>query len=344
MRHWAGLDGLRGCAVLAVVLFHMNLTPNGFLGVDVFFVLSGFLITSLILSEYEQCGTVSLARFYLRRSLRLYPALLLVAIFCITVTLITRSAAVHTTLHDAAVSLLYIANFSSPSSGLLDHTWTLSLDEQFYLLWPPLLIYILRRRMPQAAIPSIGILTAILTADLILGQDGPVHTYVRAMGLPLGCYLALNLKHRRRIATLGRLGWAATVTLAALIVLPVPEILLTSWPISPGSLLAAPIVAMLVSRRVRIFETRVIRWFGLRSYGLYLWHFPLLSLARHHAPDFMPVGLRLIVGLLASLMAAELSYSLIEQPIRRLRDRKTKWEIKQITPDILATGSAVRSV
>src|SRR4051812_6768605 len=147
---WPGLDGLRGCAVIAVVLFHLDVLVNGFLGVDVFFVLSGFLITTLVLAEHERTGTVSLRRFFLRRSLRLYPPVLVTVVFFLAVAVGARAFAgrfiVADVLHDAGVAVLYVANLSSMPSGLLDHTWTLALEEQFYLVWPALLLVALKCR------------------------------------------------------------------------------------------------------------------------------------------------------------------------------------------------------
>jgi peptidoglycan/LPS O-acetylase OafA/YrhL len=325
-RRWAGLDGLRGLAVLSVVLFHLGLLPNGYLGVDVFFVLSGFLITSLVLGEHARTGTVSLRRFYLRRSLRLFPALAAMVAFCVAVAVVTRTA-VADALHDAAVSLFYVANLTTMPSGLIDHTWTLALEEQFYLLWPALLLLALRRPGSRWAFaPALAVTIAILAADLALGQAGAVHTYTRAMGLPLGCALALGVSWTRGMALLGRCSGLSALALLVLVALPVPAALTTGWPVSLGAVLSVPIVVLLTTRRVPVLESAVLRWFGLRSYSLYLWHFPLLTLTVHHVPGSIPATARHLIGLLASLGAAELSYRWVEQPVLRFRDRRTNPE------------------
>ena len=316
-RRWPGLDGLRGCAVAAVVLYHLDLVQGGFQGVDVFFVLSGFLITRLVVAEYERTGRVALGRFYLRRSLRLYPALIVVSAFCVAVALAARRSLADT-LHDAGVSVLYVANLFPLPSGLLDHTWTLALEEQFYLVWPPLLLLCLRGRSTWRWLPAGSLVIVVLALDLAAGRDGALHSYVRAMGLPLGC--ALALARPWAVTRLARFGAPAAVGLLLAVLLPLPAALTTGWPASIGAFLAVPVVALLTLRPVALFTWQPLRWLGLRSYGLYLWHFPLLALARHHAPEAIPLSARLVAGLLASLIAAELSVRLVERPALRLRD------------------------
>jgi peptidoglycan/LPS O-acetylase OafA/YrhL len=320
MKHprWDGLDGLRGGAVLVVVMFHLGVLPGGFLGVDVFFVLSGFLITRLIIGEHRRSGSVSLTRFYRRRALRLYPALLTVSSFCLFTAVVARQGRADVG-HDAAISLVYLSNLSPLPSGLLDHTWTLSLEEQFYLLWPALLVLALRRPGRWSFAPALTVVATLLTADVVVGQATAVHTYVRAMGLPLGCGLALA--RPTTVRAVGRMGWPAAAGLVAVLALPTPGWLTTGWPVSVGALLSAPVVALLISRPQPAFEGRILRWFASRSYGLYLWHFPLLSLTRNHGPASVPVGLRLSLGLVAAVLASEASFRLVETPILRLRDR-----------------------
>ena len=318
---WLALDGLRGLAVTAVVLFHLGLATRGYLGVDVFFVLSGFLITRLLVAELERADTISRRRFYVRRLLRLYPAFAVVVGCCVVVAVLTRRA-VPAMLHDAAASLLYVSNLTGVQGGLLDHTWSLSLEEQFYLLWPVLLLFRWRRRHWTGWLPALVVLVAVLAADLATHQRGAFHSYVRAMGLPLGCLVALL-----PLPTLTRIGRAGPVALAVLAVCffaPLPAALTTAWPVSIGALLAAPVTAWLVTAGNPLLESGPLRWLGTRSYSLYLWHFPILSLTGHHAPAVIPHPAALAIGTLASLVAAEASYRFVETPINRFRDRRLK--------------------
>ncbi|WP_314505727.1 acyltransferase [uncultured Microbacterium sp.] len=317
-RRWLGLDGLRGVAVLAVVLFHAGLAPGGFVGVDVFFVLSGFLITGLLRAEYSRTGSIRLVRFTVRRLMRLYPALLGVCLFVMAVA-IAAQRAVPEVAHDVLHALTYTSNLVPMQSGLLDHTWTLSLEEQFYLMWPVLLLMAVRTSSPWAWVPAIGILAAIFSTDLLQGQTGALHTYVRAMGLPLGCALAFAGSHVLR--WLRAVAIPSAIGLLIVFFVPLPSFLTTGWPISIGAILAVPLVATLLTIRFPPLERGPMRWLGLRSYSLYLWHLPIMALVLFHAPPEVPEWLRVVSGVGVSLMIAELSYRFVEQPVLRLRDR-----------------------
>ena len=317
---WPGLDGLRGYAVLAVLLHHAGLAHGGYIGVDVFFVLSGYLITCLLLAEQRRSGTVALGRFYLRRVLRLWPALLVLSAFCVAVAL-AAGRAVGETLHDAAAAVGYYANLVALPSGLLDHTWTLALEEQFYLVWPLLLLIAGRHSGRYRWVPALTLIVFILILDLVTGRDGVIHSYVRAMGLPVGCALALTSAALRE--RLVPMAWPAAGALLLLTFLPTPYWLTAGWPISLAALLAVPLIARLTTAaNSTAFEWSPLRWCGLRSYSLYLWHFTLLSLTVHHAPDEVPHAVRLGLGVVASFAAAEASYRLVEQPVLRYRDRR----------------------
>ena len=316
----ASLDGVRGVAILAVVLYHLELADSGYLGVDVFFVLSGFFITSLLVREHRRTGSVHLGRFYWRRVLRLYPALLAVVAFCLLVA-VAVATKVGETVGDAAAALAYVSNITGSESGLLDHTWTLALEEQFYLVWPAVFLLAVSRRWRRLGWASaVAIVGGILVLDLLTGREGVAHSYVRAMGLPLGCALAM-IRDRRAFGWIGRFGPAAAVALLAAFVLPLPGWSTTGWPISVGALLAVPVVAWAAEAPVPGLDSPLMVWFGLRSYSLYLWHFPLLSLAGNHAPSRVSHSLALALGLIGSLVAAEASYRLVELPVLRWRDR-----------------------
>jgi peptidoglycan/LPS O-acetylase OafA/YrhL len=317
---WGGLDGLRGLAVVSVVLFHSGVAPGGFAGVDVFFVLSGFLITRILRGEVAVSGTIRLRRFAVRRLLRLYPALLVVCVFVLGLAVILQTAVVPVSW-DVLTSLTYTSNLWSPTSGLLDATWTLSIEEQFYLIWPALLLVAVRIGRWWAWTPVALLLGGVLIADLATGGDTALHTYVRAMGLPLGC--ALAFAGPRTLRALGRIALLAGLAFVASLWLPLPEWLTEGWPVSIGAVLAVPMVAALVTWRVRWMGWAPLRYLGLRSYSLYLWHMPLIALAWHHGPEAIPLPLRIVAGVIASLIAAELSYRCVEQPVLRVRPRLT---------------------
>jgi peptidoglycan/LPS O-acetylase OafA/YrhL len=317
-RRLKGLDALRGIAVLAVVAFHVGVAPSGFLGVDIFFVLSGFLITSLVVGEFRRTGTVRLPQFYVRRALRLYPALLGVVVFVVAVAVVTHDA-VRDNSQDAVATVLYVANLVH-LHGLLDHAWTLALEEQFYLLWPALLLIALGSRRRIGYLPAVAVIAAVLVIDLAEGRAGIAHTYVRAMGLPIGC--ALALAGPWLVKSLAPVGPLALLTLVGLCLTNAPASLVSGWPVSAGALLAAPAVAWLSRADLRVFELLRLPWFGLRSYSIYLWHFPIISLVRHHVPGAVPVSARYVLAVIATLAAAELSFRLIETPVLHWRDAR----------------------
>jgi peptidoglycan/LPS O-acetylase OafA/YrhL len=192
-------------------------------------------------------------------------------------------------------------------------------------VWPALLLLCLwLRRMTGSTwlgwLPAVGLVVGVLVVDLLQGGTGVAHTYVRAMGLPLGCALALvRLEH---LAWVARIAWPAGIALALTVFVDLPPELTEGWPISVGAVLAAPVVARLVLTRGGLLATRWPRYFGLRSYSLYLWHLPLIALAAFQAPDFVPHSLAMTLGLAASLVAAEMSYRYVEMPVNSWRNRR----------------------
>jgi len=288
------------------------------MGVDVFFVLSGYLITGILRKEYARTGTIRLLRFTRRRLIRLYPALVVVCAFVLVISLVARTAVREVGI-DVFHALTYTSNIWSGGSALLDHTWTLSLEEQFYLLWPFLLWIALRSSTRWAWLPTAIVIGTVLSLDLFTGQSGALHTYVRAMGLPVGCVLAFATPTVLR--TLRPLALLSGPALLILFFVPLPAYLTTGWPISIGALLAAPLVAALVTTNVRPLARGPLCWLGLRSYSLYLWHLPIMLLVFFHSPDAVPVWIRPIAAIVVSLLFAEASYRYVEQPFLRLRDR-----------------------
>ncbi|WP_431842005.1 acyltransferase family protein [Calidifontibacter indicus] len=329
--HWPGLDGLRGVAALAVVVFHMSLGPamNGFAGVDVFFVLSGFLITSLLLGERAKTGRVALGRFYLRRVLRLYPALVVTCIAALVLGAATgRSGEV---TGAAIAALAYVANwwiYLGHPAALLEHTWTLSIEEHFYLLWPVTLVLIWSRRHAFRLLGAI-IATAAVAALVFRWPDSidaVRASYLRGVPIVWGSLLAIALRRwdfGRARRPLSWLGLVASVSLLALLSAP--------WHLvgATGAFGASGLLTVLVVAGIAtssggeggLWANRVLVWLGRRSYGLYLYHFPILSLATHqlHAgPDW----LRACAGLVTTLVVVVFSYRFVELPFLRLKDRR----------------------
>jgi peptidoglycan/LPS O-acetylase OafA/YrhL len=324
---WPGLDGLRAVAVLLVIGYHADRAlGNGYLGVDVFFVLSGFLITTLLLREVDGAGRIRIGAFYVRRVLRLYPALVVVcaAVSAAAVVLQDHPAKVGA---GALASLGYVANvweYSGHDTLLLQHTWTLALEEQFYLIWPALLALIVRR--PRAVWLVVAGWLAVEVADGLAGQPPVLHTYIRAAGLPLGCGLAFALRHVGVQSWLARFGAPALVAIVVLAAVHADLGAWTAgWPLSIASVLTVPVIAALVADgpMTRLLSRPEFVWIGRRSYGLYLWHFPVLSAVINHAPARIPMPARLVAGVAASFVLAAASYRWVEEPFLR---RKLRYE------------------
>ncbi len=353
------LDGMRGLAVLAVLLYHAGVSwlPGGLLGVDAFFVLSGFLITGLLLAESGRSGRIDLRSFWLRRARRLLPALLLLLTLVSVQVAITGSPAEQSRYPQDAVSALgYVANwrfafshqgyFDANSPSPLLHLWSLGVEEQFYLLWPLLLvglIWLARRagRTPAAAarlvgsvslglaLASTGWMAALALGALRATTDRLYYgTDTRAAALLVGAALAAWMAGRResaeaqRPARLGSL--VGLAGLAGLLAIWASTSGQASWLYRGGFLLVAlSVVAVLAAvsaapagRLARALALAPLAWVGRISYGLYLFHWPLFLLLTHERTGLTGTSL-LLVRLGASVAVAALSFWLIEQPIRR---------------------------
>jgi peptidoglycan/LPS O-acetylase OafA/YrhL len=332
------LDGLRAVAVAGVLCAHLRIgLPQAGVGVNVFFVLSGFLITTLLLREREGRGTIALGRFYVRRLLRLYPALLVVvlAVAAYSVVLVDDPVLATRTEHTALTSLLYVTNWERAfggNGGMLAHTWSLSIEEQFYLVWP--LALLVAHRVAGAR----GVLVLALAGSVgalglrfLLWDDGAGlariynGTDTEADQLLLGAALAvLVARSAPLVARAGRLlapvgaAFVVAVAVSAL----TPEMQFT-WGATGVALGAAAVIGHVVTAPegawARALSVRPLVAVGRISYGLYLWHFPVTFVVG----DRLPGAVGRSVGVVAvSLVAAALSYRLVEQPILRARDRR----------------------
>jgi peptidoglycan/LPS O-acetylase OafA/YrhL len=340
------LDGLRGIAVLAVVIFHFKtkpLLPGGSLGVDLFFALSGFLITTLLIEEWLSSGTLSLRGFYLRRFLRLYPALLLFVVVAVGVYVpfhdasFTRRPPVHDTLTNAGLGLAYVYSWAIafdrvPPSGF-GHLWSLSVEEQYYVIWPGLLLLMLKCRLSLRAIIAITAALAIVSAcvpamlggapwhRLYYGADYRVHGLL--IGSIAGMLFAggiVRREHARGPLFIAAVG-AGSAYIAALMLFATDKaaILYTvGFPLLGIGASLAVIACAFVDGGLPllILGNRVMVYVGRRSYAIYLWHVPIGQWLG---------GLGTIEQLLlagsATLLAAEASHWLVERPALSLKRR-----------------------
>jgi peptidoglycan/LPS O-acetylase OafA/YrhL len=338
-----GLDGLRAIAVASVFLYHARIDwlPGGFLGVDLFFVLSGYLITSLLLVEWEARNQIDLRRFWLRRGRRLLPALVVVVLASLILAAIFARGDLARTRSDVVSSLLYYANWHQiianhsyfnlmGNPSLLQHTWSLGVEEQFYIVWPlllvPGLVLVGRKRLPMLVITGIAASAALMWI-LYTNPSNPSRVYygtdTRAFLLLMGILLALVWPKieelgRRALPLLELLGIAALVG-SVLLFLQMHDFNPTLY--QGGDLAAAfcftVLIAAVAHRSTGIGQAigvAPLRWIGERSYGIYLWHWPIILLvagvnARPNAG--VVVGEAAIV-----VAAAALSYRYVEQPIR----------------------------
>ncbi len=344
-----GLDGLRAIAVIAVIAFHFAPTTvvGGYVGVDVFFVISGFLITGLLVRERIAKGRIDLGGFWARRARRLLPALALVVVVC--------SAAAAFVGGDVLVGLgsqvlgaatfssnwLFIAQgssyFDASTPELFRNLWSLAVEEQFYLAWPlaMLLLLLVPGRAVRAGIAgAIAIASALAMASLATGDPTRVYygTDSHSFGLALGAALAFVLEARftgkRDVAARPiriALPFAGAGALAG--ILAIVALLPEGAPVAVhgGLALTAVLTALAIlgatgqgSWLGRGLDTAVLRWIGERSYGLYLWHWPVLVLFAAGLPAAWPSWVAPIAALGTTVAAATASYRYLEVPIRRL--------------------------
>jgi peptidoglycan/LPS O-acetylase OafA/YrhL/lysophospholipase L1-like esterase len=343
--HLAGLDGLRGLGLLGVLLFHADgLLPGGYLGVDLFFVLSGYLITSLLLAEQRQSGRIDLYAFWVRRCRRLFPALLaLMPAIAAYARFVARPEDLQTLRRQAIASLGYFANwqsifgnrsywdlFAAPSP--LEHTWSLSIEEQFYVLWPILLVLVVRRFGTRGVLALSVLLSLVSMAAMLLvfspadSSRAYLGTDTRMGGILAGAALATVLPSSRQLSreaarVLDGLGLLALLGLGyAWVRLRGTSPFLYRggfWLAELGVLvLIACAVADRHSYVARALSFKPLTWLGTISYGAYLWHWPihvLITSERTHLYGPSLQGLRFVL----TFVVAILSYRLIEQPVRQ---------------------------
>ena len=398
-RHLPALDGLRAFAVSGVIAYHLGAkwASGGYLGVDLFFVLSGFLITSLLLEEWAADGKVRLAAFWVRRARRLLPALfLLLVALGVFVVVLGRFGSPASIAHidlsglrgDALATLLYVANwhaifahqsyfaqFSAPSP--LEHTWSLAIEEQFYLVWPPVLVVLLagwrrrararrshRRRGPDgwrwlvgSVAVAVGIGSAALMAVLYHPGADPTRVYfgtdTRIFDMLAGVVVAVLAAARPQPGPRARTALHVLAPLAAgglawfWVTGGTPTGLPRGEMFDGGFALCAVLAAVVVAdvRQLdrgplgAVLSLPPLRWLGTISYGVYLWHWPIIVYVTPGRTGLSGAALDL-VRIVLTLAFSTASYYVVERPIRRRR--MTGWPRFTLAPlTAMATAAVV---
>ncbi|MGQ8826357.1 acetyltransferase [Bacillus wiedmannii] len=349
-RYMVGLDSLRGLAILGVILYHINFNwmPGGFLGVTVFFVLSGYLITDILAMEWKRNKRIDLKKFWLSRARRLLPGMLVMLVITLAWITIFHSSLLEKMRGDSLAALFYVSNWwyiyhklsyfdNFNQISPLNHFWSLAVEEQFYVVWPFIIslgLYYIKKQSRMILLICLGAFASAL-AMAILYEPGvdPSRIYygtdTRAFSLLIGAVLALVWPSNRlanKIIPKARFILDVVGGIALII------ILVMFWKTNQydpflykgGMVLLSIATALLVanlahpaSRIAQFLRFRPLRWVGVRSYGIYLWHYPILTLTtpKVNTGDFSII--RAILQFLLIILIAQISWKFIEKPIRQ---------------------------
>ncbi|MGN4944467.1 acyltransferase family protein [Bacillus cereus group sp. MYBK104-1] len=349
-RYMVGLDSLRGLAILGVILYHINFNwmPGGFLGVTVFFVLSGYLITDILAMEWKRNKRIDLKKFWLSRARRLLPGMLVMLVITLAWITIFHSSLLEKMRGDSLAALFYVSNWwyiyhklsyfdNFNQISPLNHFWSLAVEEQFYVVWPFIIslgLYYIKKQSRMILLICLGAFASAL-AMAILYEPGvdPSRIYygtdTRAFSLLIGAVLALVWPSNRlanKIIPKARFILDVVGGIALII------ILVMFWKTNQydpflykgGMVFLSIATALLVanlahpaSRIAQFLRFRPLRWVGVRSYGIYLWHYPILTLTtpKVNAGDFSII--RAILQFLLIILIAQISWKFIEKPIRQ---------------------------
>lgn len=339
------VEGLRAVAVLLVVFYHANVArvTGGFVGVDVFFVISGFVITGLLLREHRGTGRTSILNFYARRVRRILPAATLVILVVVSASYLALGyVSGNTVADDGRWAAVFLSNFHFEAVGTnyftaklppspLQNFWSLSVEEQFYVVYPTLFLVMARLKgrlslQAKMAIVLVVVIVASYWLSVVQTASQPTAAYfspfTRAWELALGALVAVATPWLKRIPAPG----AALLTWAGLAAIAVAAFTFTAETPYPGSLVAIPVLgaALVIAGGVaaprlgaeQLLKLRAFQWFGKRSYSLYLWHWPILIIAAEQAGK-TTLSLRDNLALiLLAIVVSMGSYRLVENPIR----------------------------
>ncbi|EKF8755094.1 acetyltransferase [Staphylococcus pseudintermedius] len=348
-RYMSGLDGVRAVAVIAIIIYHLNpqWLSGGFLGVDTFFVISGYLITSLLLTEYHNTGKIELMSFWLRRVKRLIPAVLFLVMGVIVLSLIFMPTEIQKVRADSIAAIFYVSNwwyimqnvdyFEQFAVQPLKHLWSLAIEEQFYLVFPIVLLSLLSfiRRLKSIRIIFLILLVISMIAMMVLyvpnenvarvyfGTDTRIQTLLMGVLLalvwpPFQLKAKVNRQMRTMIDTAGVVG-LAILFICFKFVSETNSILYYG-----GFFLISTVTLLVIASSVhpsgyfaKFLGNKVFTFIGSRSYSLYLWHYPIIVLIHHQFVQGQIPPLVYVVEILLMVLMAEFSYKFIEQPFRK---------------------------
>ncbi len=359
LKYNPALDGLRAVAIVLVFLSHAHVPmfDGAFFGVDLFFVLSGYLITSLLLKEFQQAGRLDFWRFYQRRFLRLAPALLLFLLaYWVFAPLIWPDLT--DVDQDVLVSALYLADygiafFDSPNTLL--HMWSLSVEEHFYLVWPPLLVLLLSQVARRQVWRSILLLAVLAWAWRVYWVASGQLFYeiffrfdTRATGMLLGSMLAAIAVHRSDWmdalhARQKYLLWLLPVLPFLIVGYKWDDMGALLWGVSLFELAALALIIAVSKQSGALFDMLslpALVWLGKMSYGIYLWHYPIVRLLRAH----MPWEMVIVIGLPLSAAFAALSFYTVERWALRWRDTRGAAAVPSAASALPAKNTSARTV
>ncbi|MCU1452088.1 MAG: putative acyltransferase [Acidimicrobiales bacterium] len=347
MRHIGALDGLRGVAVAAVLVFHGGHLRGGYLGVDLFFVLSGYLITLLLLAEWRRNRRIRLAEFWARRARRLFPALLVmlvgIAAYAHFVAIPEELGSIRA---DSFATLFYVANWHAILAGHtyfqaglapspLEHTWSLAIEEQFYVIWPLAVVALLRWRSKPSTILRAAVAVAVVSVALMVGLHltgaaSPnslyLGTHTRIAAIAMGAALAawqVGHGHTKDRTSRLALEAAAVASVAFLAFMWAGTDLTTTVIYTFGLAWCGVAVTTIIAAAThpeRMVVSKALtfaplRWLGLISYGVYLYHWPIYLYLTEHRTGLSGWTL-LLVQASAAIAIGTISYVLLERPIR----------------------------
>ncbi|EGQ2754631.1 acetyltransferase [Staphylococcus pseudintermedius] len=348
-RYMPGLDGVRAVAVIAIIIYHLNpqWLSGGFLGVDTFFVISGYLITSLLLTEYHNTGKIELMSFWLRRVKRLIPAVIFLVMGVIVLSLIFMPTEIQKVRADSIAAIFYVSNwwyimqnvdyFEQFAVQPLKHLWSLAIEEQFYLVFPIVLLSLLSfiRRLKSIRIIFLILLVISMIAMMVLyvpnenvarvyfGTDTRIQTLLMGVLLalvwpPFQLKAKVNRQMRTMIDTAGVVG-LAILFICFKFVSETNSILYYG-----GFFLISTVTLLVIASSVhpsgyfaKFLGNKVFTFIGSRSYSLYLWHYPIIVLIHHQFVQGQIPPLVYVVEILLMVLMAEFSYKFIEQPFRK---------------------------